>query len=359
MADGILPVYRFFDGEVAVPREVWAVVDTGALTLVDIHTRHERARWPRADLRSVPAASKEDAVVLTLGNTSAARLITDGDLLFQLGGPPPFTGGTRQEKLKAFGWVGAFGVAALAIYFGLPLLARFALIPILPASFERGLGTSVEGQMVTLLKAMGGGSGRRCADLETSPELSAMARPLGEVAQLDPPLTLTVYDLYVPNAFAMPGNRVAVTRGLLDRLRTTDQLAGVVAHEVSHLRTRDPMTRLIASFGWQAIFGLIFGQGVGGGVAQHVLLSADSRAVETRADAGGVELLAALGWRQTGLADALERIDRRAKETGERTALSYLMSHPPTADRKTALAQAGEGKSAPPADYTILQKLCS
>lgn len=359
MPDASLPVYRFFDGEIAVPREVWAVVDATALNLIDIHTRQERARWSRPSLRSLPRDIKEDPAILTVGNISSARLIADEALLSLLGGLPPVIGGSRREKLKAFGWVGFFAAASFALYFGLPYLARFALVPLVPASFERELGTSIEEQMVVLLKTMGGGSGKRCADLTSAPDLAALAGPLGEAARLNPPLQLAVYDLYVPNAFALPGNRVVVTRGLLDRLRSSDQTAGVIAHEVSHLATRDPMTRLIAGMGWEAIFGILFGQGFGGGMAQHLLISADSRAVETRADAGGIRLLADVGWNQKGLADALERIDRRAKETGDRSTFNYLASHPATTERKAALAAARDGKSAPPQDFTILQKLCS
>lgn len=359
MLESALPVYRFFDGEVAVPREVWAVVDATSLNLIDIHTRQERARWQRTEIRRVPAASAKDPITLTLGNTSSARLMADAELLFAIGGAPPPVGGTKRENFKKFGLVGFLAASAVGLYFGLPILARFVLVPLIPAGLERGLGTSVEAQMVTLLKTMGGGSARRCADLTSSPDLAAMAVPLGEAAQLDPPLTLAVYDLHIPNAFALPGNRVVVTRGLLDRLRNSDQAAGVIAHEVSHLATRDPMSRLIASFGWEAIFGIVFGQSMGAGFAQQLLLSADSRSVETRADAGGIRLLAEVGWNQKGLADALERIDRRANEGGESSTFNYLASHPATSERKAALSAAGDGKAAPPVDYTILQKLCS
>jgi|GEM_PF-2399609 len=354
MADGVLPVYRFFDGEIAVPRDVWAVVDATAINLIDIHTRHERARWPRAEVRSVPAASKADPVCLTLGNHSPARLIADKELLVALG-KVPAVGGTLAEKGRAFGWVGGLVALGVALYFGLPPLARFVLVPLIPASFESGLGVSVEEQMVDVMKRIRGGTGKRCADLTTSSELAAMAVPLGEAAKLDPPLQLAVYDIQLPNAFALPGNRVVVTRGLLERLHSSDQAAGVIAHEVSHLETRDPMTGLIANLGWQAIFGALLGQGTGGGITQHLLTSANSREVENRADAGGVRLLQSIGWRQTGLADALERIDDRKGDGG----FNYLASHPATAERRAALSAAGDGNSAPPADYTILQKLCS
>ena len=115
------------------------------------------------------------------------------------------------------------------------------------------------------------------------------------------------------------------------------------------------MTGLIANLGWQAIFGALLGQSPGGGITQDLLTSANSREVENRADAGGVRLLESLGWRQTGLAEALQRIDSRKDEGG----FNYLSSHPATAERKAALAAAKDGKSAPPTDYTILQKLCS
>jgi predicted Zn-dependent protease len=41
------------------------------------------------------------------------------------------------------------------------------------------------------------------------------------------------------NACSLPGNRVYVTRGLYGRIRSDDQLAAVIAHEIAHLRAKD------------------------------------------------------------------------------------------------------------------------
>ena len=48
----------------------------------------------------------------------------------------------------------------------------------------------------------------------------------------------TVVNANYDNAFALPGGKICITRGLLSRMTTEDQLAGVVGHEVGHVTAR-------------------------------------------------------------------------------------------------------------------------
>ncbi|MFC6753419.1 zinc metalloprotease HtpX [Halorubrum tibetense] len=92
--------------------------------------------------------------------------------------------------------------------------------------------------------------GAREVDPEEYPELHRMVERLSQQADLPKP-AVAVADTNVPNAFATGRNQknatVAVTTGLL-RTLDQDELEGVIAHELAHVKNRDVMVMTIASF---------------------------------------------------------------------------------------------------------------
>ena len=164
------------------------------------------------------------------------------------------------------------------------------------------------------------------------PKLHATIGRLSQQADLPKP-TVAVADSRVPNAFAAGRSRknatVCVTKGLL-RTLDEDELEGVLAHELAHVKNRDVMVMTIASFLSTLAFmvvrwGWLFGgggrnrQGGGGGVIVAILASllvwivsfllirALSRYREYAADRGG----AAITGKPGALASALLTIDGR------------------------------------------------
>jgi heat shock protein HtpX len=185
-----------------------------------------------------------------------------------------------------------------------------------------------------------------------------------------------------PNAFATGRNpqhaAVAATQGIL-RILTPDELEGVMAHELGHVRNRDVLISTIAATMAGAImmlarmaqFAALFGGGrsseddEGGGafgvvglvlmavlapIAAMVIQMAISRAREYLADAAGAQI----SRKPWALADALEKLERAATivpmEANPSTAhlfivnplrgsslLSVFSTHPPVAERVTRL----------------------
>jgi len=79
--------------------------------------------------------------------------------------------------------------------------------------------------------------------------LTAYVRQVGERIATHSPhagvdYTFYVLDLPEPNAFALPGGYVYVSRGLLALLNSEDELAGVVGHEVGHVAARHSVRRV-------------------------------------------------------------------------------------------------------------------
>ncbi|MDE2838125.1 MAG: zinc metalloprotease HtpX [Chloroflexota bacterium] len=167
---------------------------------------------------------------------------------------------------------------------------------------------------------------------EEAPQLHAMVDRLAMTAGIPKP-KVAIADMNVPNAFATGRSQkhaaVAVTTGLM-RILNERELEGVLAHEISHIASRDVQVMTYASFlsvvastlmglfFWMGLFGG-FGRSRGSGgsyimiaylvtilvwVISQVLIAALSRYREYAADRGA----AALTNRPRDLANALQRI---------------------------------------------------
>jgi heat shock protein HtpX len=167
---------------------------------------------------------------------------------------------------------------------------------------------------------------------EESPRLYAVMERLSAKANLPMP-KLFLIPQPAPNAFATGRNpshaSVAVTQGLMD-LMNDDELEGVIAHELSHVRNYDILTSSIAAtlagaITWAAHlgrFGMMFG-GYGGGRGDRrggglgallalflaplgalILQMGISRQREYQADASGVQMVG----HSNGLISALEKL---------------------------------------------------
>lgn len=169
------------------------------------------------------------------------------------------------------------------------------------------------------------------ADARTAPELHAIVRDLAQRAGLPMPKVYLINEEQ-PNAFATgrdPSHAaVAATTGLLRRLNS-DEIAGVMAHELAHIRHRDTLTMTIAAtiagaVSMLANFGLFFGhrrRGAGGMIAMLAMMvlapmaamivqTAISRSREYEADKGGAEICG----QPLALASALQKIQSFAQQ---------------------------------------------
>ena len=175
--------------------------------------------------------------------------------------------------------------------------------------------------------------GARQVDRQTAPEFYQLIEDLSQRAGLPMP-KVYIMDNPQPNAFATGRNpenaAVAATTGLL-RLLTPDEIAGVMAHELAHVRNRDTlvmtMTATIAgAISMLANFGMLFGGnrdrnnplGVVGVILMVVLAPlaamlvqmAISRTREYGADRGGAEI----SGQPMALASALAKISGAARQ---------------------------------------------
>lgn len=185
-------------------------------------------------------------------------------------------------------------------------------------------------------------------------------RLVKESPRHDLPHQFHVVDMIEPNAFALPGGYVYVTRGLLALVNTEDELAGVVGHEIGHVAARHTVQRISRQGPFALITNLVSGVtgffvpvvgNIVGGVgnfAQSLVFSPYSRSQESEADKVGQEMAAKGGWDPVGLANFLTTLGREEAllSDGPRRP-SFFDSHPATPDRvKHTTKYAKELKSA-------------
>lgn len=121
-----------------------------------------------------------------------------------------------------------------------------------------------------------------------------------------------VLDSAVINAFALPGGKVFVSRGLLEKMTNEAQLAGVLGHEIGHVTARHGNERMTKAIGVQVLVagvaiggsasGSEWGQYLGLGTAAggQLYLLKYSRSNELEADALGVRYMTNLGYNPLG-----------------------------------------------------------
>jgi predicted Zn-dependent protease len=231
----------------------------------------------------------------------------------------------RRSVLREIGIIlAAAAVLALGAFAAQRLfLPRQAVTADIPGKLDERLGSLMREQVKATQKVV---------DVpEVTAEFAVIADRLHD-ALPEPRLKFDVIVLQSPeiNAFTLPGGTICVDTGLIRELRSAEEMAGVLGHELSHAVNRDPLTLLARRIGVAALLNAVSG-GQGGSIlsntTQTLLGVHYGREAEDRADAFSVRLLASAGIPPDSFGDALQRI--RDSDTKDPGLLKYLDPHSP------------------------------
>jgi Zn-dependent protease with chaperone function len=315
-------------------------------------------RWAYADIRQAdsPAGMLR---VNCLSAPALARLeIRDAALAAELTQRCPRLGESRlghRAIAKIVGWSAAAAVSiVLVVLFAIPFAADH-LAPLVPRALERRIGEASEVQ----IKAIFGGN--VCDRAAGQAAYTKLLNKLREAAGLDADVQSAVLATDIPNAFALPGGKVYLLNGLLAKAENPDEIAGVLAHELGHLKHRDNMRGLIYDGGTSFLIGLLFGDVTGSGAmiyASRSLVTASySREAEQNADSVAIEVMHKLGRSPKPMGELLFRVT--GKERGN---LSILAGHPLTEDRLKRMTGEDRPANGPPLltaeEWTALKGIC-
>lgn len=150
------------------------------------------------------------------------------------------------------------------------------------------------------------------------------------------PWKFIVLDTDAVNAFAAPGGFVHITKGALANLKTESELAGVLAHEITHVTERHTVRaiqkgKLVQMGADETVAGNSALMGKLVDKAYEVVESGFGRGEELEADEKGVVLANSVGYAPQGLVGFLNMLIERNKAGSDRNGL--FASHPETKER--------------------------
>jgi len=307
--------------------------------------------WPYGEIHQTQHSCAGDQIGLERGKKIPEVILVPGPLFLQcLRGMAPeqtrrFRGGSRKRNwflVALASLLGIMGIVTMMYLWGIPALASYVACHV-PVSWEEQLGKSV-------LKHLAPPE-RRCQD-------STQTRAAEEIlATLSSSLPEAPYEFRVimiddpgVNAFATPGGTIVVFRGLLERTRTPEELAGVLAHEMQHILHRHA-TRAILQ---QASLGLLLA-GLTGDTGGGIVFSLEgarvlgmlryTRQSEEEADRDGMRMLLASKIDPRGMIAFFEGLQKENKKSSGTP--TYLSTHPDLGQRVQSLRALAQGAKGP------------
>lgn len=347
----------FVDGIDAVTHRV--TLELSSTHLEIIMPDGERLRWALIDLRALPDQAYSDGIVLSEGHGTMARLKIDNPhIAKQLRAIAPDL--ALREPVSNWGQIirwagGAVASVAVIIFVLVPIMAN-QLATFLPPEGERALGDATFEQIRAAL-----GSDALPVSLCEEPAgraaLDAMIDRLNPEEDLPYPVEIAVFDHELVNAFALPGGRVILFRGMIEAAENPAEIASILAHEIGHVVNRDPTRDALRSAGSIGVLGLLFGDFAGGTVvlllANQLINAKYSQSAEAGADDYAHELMSDADVDPAALGTIFARLmDKYGDAEG---IMAHFASHPTMRARIDAATEASAGKTFGPPILTAAQ----
>jgi Zn-dependent protease with chaperone function len=339
-----------YDGRSAVKRKVEVQTIGGQFFLLETERRH----GPFAFADVVYVAHKGDIDVYGLEGEDGWRLMLSGPVPAELAAMLP-------KRRRYGGWVDRLGLGKATIAFAIVSAAAVAVVllspqwlaPLIPASVDKKLGDALVGDF----------GGRFCHTKAGDAALKKLVASLDSNPQ---DLQVEVAKIDMINAIALPGGKVILFDGLVKQARSPDEVAGVLAHEIGHIREKHVMQALLRQMGLAVVLGGVDGNS--GALVNNMLAMSYSRGSEAEADAHSMKALGNAAISPVATASFFERLSQldgsaRGGEEG-RGITGYMSSHPLSRERKKAFEKSiVKGKDYKPAltsaEWTELKTMCT
>lgn len=244
--------------------------------------------------------------------------------------PQPERYGRWIDRFGFWPAAAAFTVVAAAVVF-IVLQVPDWLAPLIPRHWEERMGDAMVGDF----------GGRFCQTPAGDAALIALVRkvdPQGEARDV------SLANIPLVNAVTLPGGRIILFDGLIQQATSPDEVAGVLGHELGHVRHRDTLTGLLRQLGLTAVLGSFGGNA--GGYLNGVLALSYGRKAETSADGVAIEQMRAANISPLPTAGFFARLSGdEGSDTGAQ-AMTWLSSHPLSAERRKRFeAAAAKGQN--------------
>ncbi len=199
--------------------------------------------------------------------------------------------------------------------------------------------------------------GGKVDDQRLQDYVSSVGQKVAAVSDRPMPYEYTLVKSDIPNAFALPGGKIFITAGLMERMTSERQLAAVLGHETAHVAAKHNVKGMQRQMG-AAVLAEVAGAVVGGEKAETAKAVTEivagvtnlkySRGDEYQADEYGIRYMARAGYNPWGMVELLTVLYRMAEaEGGEGGSLSEMFqTHPLSSKRIEAARKTIEGNNA-------------
>ncbi len=366
---------RYYDGRTARQHVVMTEISREGITILeasdgsahgetDLPGTRELQFWSarQIEFRNGPRGQK----TARLGRTgSLERLVIDDEnaiaaLQELMAVVRPHRRASRKTIGRLIGWSAA-SVASLAllVFVVIPLTAQ-QLAAVTPHAFKLEVGQIGLEQATRLFGAGESGGAAYCTGSAGLKALERMTERLTRHAPGTPKVSTYVINSRIENAFALPGNLIGVTSGLLAAAPRDIEIAGILAHELGHVVHDHAMASLYRNTSFMLLMFAVFGDvGLSGTLPFLVLATSYSRDAEGEADEFALSLLKRANISPLGLADFFKRAVRSHGQSHQ--GLGFLSTHPASEDRLARILAAGsEGDTRllAKAEWNDLKQVC-
>lgn len=230
-----------------------------------------------------------------------------------------------------------------------------ALVNRVPPRLEQKLGAEALGELQMVMSFL--------EDSNRVARLGELIAPLTNAISVGTNgLQLYIAEEEDPNAFALPGGTVVVTTGMLNLVDRPEELLGVVAHELAHVKKKHGIRQAISGVGPFLMFGVLLGGqggvvGLLGSASDLVIRSGFSREYETEADDVGWQILVAAKVDPRGMTDVFRKLQAYEEKHQQADFMPQAFSSHPEVKKRIARLEKKWQKLKAKKDFRDLSEL--
>lgn len=323
----------YYDGQTSQPYE--AKVEVLGNSLRIYYENSGSIIWTISEIE-FSAFSGRGKTMLQYGTFPHQHLAfpVESTLTHALKGYLPEHGDKLEGKAKKYNAILTGAFIVLAILLSILAVMYFVLLPVtasiivgrIPVSTEIAMGERFYTSFV----------GNAKVDVSATKALNNFASNID--FETIYPLKFTVVENKEVNAFALPGGNVVVFSGILDKIQSPEELAALLAHEVTHIKERHSLRGLTRNLAGSLLISFVFNDA--GSLGNVLINRADdiyqlgfSRSMEKEADLEGLQVMAHNRIDNQGMIRLMQHLQTLEKENNVSTLSSYFNSHPMTKAR--------------------------
>lgn len=357
---------RYTDGKTSRVYPVMLDTTRQGLKIISSETHEVLAAWNFGDMHVTQDWQKDSGGIIAHKRLAGAAITCDNQSTFiaLLARLDKKDRATFKVPLSIPSILLSLAAAVAVVMVGYPLYGKAMDLAalLIPPAAEKKFGD--------LEVAAFGKEFEACDDKQTTASLEKIINHLVRSSDLKGQhIDVHLYKTEMANAFALPGNNMAVLTGFLKSAASEDEIAGVMAHELGHISHRDALRLTLQSQGYSLMTHLITGSsGAYSGIGKFASIAQTlqyTREKEELADAYAANLLPKAGYSKRGLANFLGRMLTGAKGKTLQTLednFSFLSTHPATHERLAKLQPSRNATASrnilSPSEFRALKNAC-